>query len=64
MNKSVLEYFTNAKNVICVENNYTGQFANLLKLELDIRVDEKILKYNGLPFSVEELVSKINEVIK
>jgi len=68
LNKSFLRYFKksdlSAKKIICVENNYTGQFANLLKLELDVCVDDKILKYNGLAFSVEELVLKINEVIK
>lgn len=63
LNKSVLDYFKNVQKIICVENNYTGQFANLLKLELDISVDEKILKYNGQPFSVEELVLKISEVL-
>lgn len=67
LSKDVLLYFKNAnvfKKVICIENNFTGQFANLLKQELDITADEKILKYNGLPFSVEELVEKINEVIE
>lgn len=64
LNKEILQYFKNAEKIICIENNYTGQFANLLKLELDISIDEKILKYNGLSFSVEELISKINEVLK
>lgn len=64
LNKSVLEYFKNKKKVICVENNFTGQFADLLKRELNISITEKILKYNGSPFSVQELVSRINEVIK
>jgi len=64
LNKKVLDYFKNIQKIICVENNYTGQFANLLKLELNITVDERILKYNGLTFSVEELILKINEVIK
>lgn len=63
LHKDILDYFTNALNIICIENNFNGQFANLLKLELGINVDKKILKYNGLPFSVEELVEKINEVI-
>lgn len=63
LSENILQYFKNVKKVICIENNYTGQFANLLKLELNISVDEKILKYNGMPFSVEELTSKINEVI-
>lgn len=64
LNKNVLKYFKTAKKIICIENNYTGQFTNLLKLELDISVDEKILKYNGMAFSVEELIPKINEVTK
>lgn len=67
LNIEILEHFKNtkgAKKIICIETNFTGQFANLLKLELDVNVDEKILKYNGLTFSVEELVLKINEVIK
>lgn len=64
LNSNILDYFKTIKKVICIENNFTGQFANLLKLELNISVDQKILKYNGLPFSVEELILKINEVIK
>lgn len=64
LNKGILEYLKNIQKIICVENNYAGQFANLLKLELGISVDEKILKYNGQPFSIEELVLKINEVLK
>lgn len=63
LNKKVIQYFENKKN-ICIENNYTGQFANLLKLELGISIDKKILKYNGMPFSVEELTIKIKEVLK
>lgn len=64
LNKGVLDYFKNVQKIICIENNYSGQFANLLKLELGITVDEKILKYNGQPFFVEELILKINEVLK
>lgn len=66
LNKDISFYFKNTKGfkkVICIENNYSGQFTNLLKQELDITVDKKILKYNGLPFSVEELVEKINEAL-
>jgi 2-oxoglutarate ferredoxin oxidoreductase subunit alpha len=43
------------KRLIGIENNATGQFAKLLKRELDINVAELILKYNGECFTVEEL---------
>lgn len=64
LNKDVLQYFNNPEKIICIENNYTGQFANLLKQELNIVINQKILKYNGLPFSVEELIEKISEAAK
>jgi len=48
-------FFRRAEKIIMVENNATGQFAKLLKLELGIDIQEKALQYNGLPFSVEEL---------
>jgi 2-oxoglutarate ferredoxin oxidoreductase subunit alpha len=50
-----------AKKVIVVENNATGQLARLLKVSLGYTTHEKILKYNGMPFSVEELVEKIGK---
>lgn len=51
------------KTVLCIENNYEGQLADLLKLELDIDVDHRILKYSGEPFSTEEIEEKMQEVI-
>lgn len=54
-------YFEKAKKVIFVEQNATGQFANLLKLELGIDTSNRILKYSGYVFSVEELVEKIGK---
>lgn len=55
LNKTVKKYFEAAKKIIVVENNATSQFAGLLKKELNITTDTSILKYNGLPFSVEEM---------
>ncbi len=64
LNNEVKNYFENALNVICIENNYSGQFANLLTLEFGVNIHHRILKYNGSSFSVEELVKKISEVLK
>ncbi len=51
------------KKVVVMENNATGQFAHLLQLEYGITVSENILKYNGDPFSVEEVVAKLKKLI-
>lgn len=53
-----------AEKILVVENNATGQFADLLERECDIRVTERILQYNGNPFSVETLLKKIQSQSK
>lgn len=59
LHTSTLKYLKAAKKVMCVENNQTGQFADLIKAETGFEIKNRILKYNGMPFSVEELVDRI-----
>jgi 2-oxoglutarate ferredoxin oxidoreductase subunit alpha len=51
------EFLEKAEKSVIVENNATSQFSKILKLELDFEIDEKFLKYNGMPFSVEEVMA-------
>jgi 2-oxoglutarate ferredoxin oxidoreductase subunit alpha len=62
LNSSVTEYLNKAKQTIIVENNATSQFGKVLRLELDFNVTKKLLKYNGMPFSVEEVISFLEKV--
>lgn len=48
-----------ANYTVCVENNYGGQMAKLIKAQTGKDVDQKVLKYDGRPFSFEEIVEKI-----
>jgi len=59
-----LEFLANAKNTVIVENNATSQFGKLIKLSFGIDPKLKILKYNGLPFSIEELAEKFSNIRK
>ena len=45
-----------------IENNATGQFANLLQMTFGIKLPKRILKYNGEPFFIDELEVKFTEV--
>lgn len=49
-----------AKRLCIVENNATAQFARILQSQLQIDVPVKILKYDGLPFTVEELARELD----
>lgn len=51
------------KKVVVLENNFAGQFAELLKQEYGIKIGEKLLKYDGSPFYVEEAVEKIKATL-
>ena len=51
------------KRLIGIENNATGQFAQLLRRELGLKVDHLVLKYNGECFTVEELVEKVRKIV-
>ena len=50
-----------AKYLIAVENNFTGQLANVIRRCTGIEVDSKILKYSGRPFSPEEILAKLKK---
>jgi pyruvate/2-oxoacid:ferredoxin oxidoreductase alpha subunit len=55
LHSSVTDYLKKAEDVIIMENNAQGQMANLIQLETGLEIQEKYLKYNGMPFSVEEV---------
>ena len=60
----IKEYFKKAKKTIVVENNATSQFGKLLELFTGIAVEHKILKFNGLPFFVDELTDKLEKIMR
>jgi 2-oxoglutarate ferredoxin oxidoreductase subunit alpha len=61
--KKLLELCKNAKKIIDVEQNATAQLDNLMRQEALIRSTDKILKYDGRPFSGEEVYLKVMEVL-
>ncbi len=54
-----------AKKVIVVENNYTGQLANIMKMNIGGHGKiEMITKYNGTPFLPGELENRVKELTR
>ncbi len=64
LHPQTVDYLIQAKRVIVVEGNATGQFAKLIKLHTGIDVKDRILKYSGLSFAVEEVAEALNKVLK
>jgi 2-oxoglutarate ferredoxin oxidoreductase subunit alpha len=57
------EKYLAGKKTVAYENNIKGQFSNLLKLESGVDIQERVVKYNGMPFSVEEVLRSVREVL-
>jgi 2-oxoglutarate ferredoxin oxidoreductase subunit alpha len=49
--------------LVAVENNYTGQFRRLLQSETCIKVEHQITRYDGRPFSPEDILVDLKEVL-
>lgn len=58
---SAKEYFEKAKRIIFIEQNATGQFSNLVQQTFRIDTSERILKYDGHAYSVEQVAKAIRE---
>jgi 2-oxoglutarate/2-oxoacid ferredoxin oxidoreductase subunit alpha len=63
LSKNTSAYLEKASKVIIVENNATSQFAQLIQRETGYAIKNKILKYNGLPFTIEEVALKIRSLV-
>ncbi len=61
--EETLSLLQKAETLVLVENNATGQFGQLIARELGIFFDKTLLQYNGSPFSVEQVVAFLTEVL-
>jgi len=61
--KQFKKAMTGVEKLIAVENNATGQMAKLIT-EHGFNADRSLLKYDGRPFSVDELESKLTTIAK
>jgi 2-oxoglutarate/2-oxoacid ferredoxin oxidoreductase subunit alpha len=62
LSSKLAEYLRQSEKTLIFENNATGQLANLIKLHLDFNLEKRILKSNGMPFTIEEVDQAIKEV--
>jgi 2-oxoglutarate ferredoxin oxidoreductase subunit alpha len=60
----VTKYLSNSDRKVLVEGNYSGQLGALIREHTGIAVDRKVLKYNGRPFSQNEVYEGVKDAIK
>ena len=52
-----------AKQLVLVEENYSGQLGSLIREHTGVKIEQRILKYDGRPFSEDELVRELSKVL-
>ncbi len=52
-----------ARRRACVENNYSGQFAGLVRERTGIAMDHLIVKFNGRPITMDEVYQSVKEIL-
>jgi 2-oxoglutarate ferredoxin oxidoreductase subunit alpha len=64
LSAALLEHLQQATEIIVIENNATGQFARLLRAERACTIHKEWHKYNGLAFSVAEVVELLQQEVE
>lgn len=64
LHESTVTYLKKAQKTIIFENNATSQFRNLIKQITGFKIHEEALKYNGMPFSVEEVTECLKSLME
>jgi 2-oxoglutarate ferredoxin oxidoreductase subunit alpha len=60
--EKVANVMDSARKTVVVENNFTGQLADIIREKTGKSVSRRILKYDGRPFYHEEIHREIMEV--
>jgi 2-oxoglutarate ferredoxin oxidoreductase subunit alpha len=58
--RDYLGLLKNAQMTVCIEQNATGQFARLFRAETGYAFTHSINKYDGRPFTVENLMGELH----
>ena len=61
--EAIARALSGARNLVVVENNYSGQFARYLRSETGIAADAHIRKYDGEPFMPHHVVSGVEKIL-
>jgi 2-oxoglutarate ferredoxin oxidoreductase subunit alpha len=64
--KEISSFIKSSKNVFVLENNATGQLAKVIAMNTGFVVDDrnKILKYDGRPFTPDEIIKEVSKRIR
>ncbi len=64
LHPNTADLLAKARRTVVVEGNATGQFRKLIRLHAGVDADEGLVKYDGLGFTVEDVVEGLTAIDK
>ena len=61
--KGVGDILRRAKRIVSMEENYSGQLAQLVQEQTGVMIEQRINKFDGRPFSEDEVVRELDKVL-
>jgi 2-oxoglutarate/2-oxoacid ferredoxin oxidoreductase subunit alpha len=62
--KAVGDILRGAKRIVSMEENYSGQLAQVVQEQTGVMIDQRINKFDGRPFSEDEVVNALTKVLE
>jgi 2-oxoglutarate ferredoxin oxidoreductase subunit alpha len=62
--EEVTSILSKAKRTILVEENYSGQLGDLVREQTGTEINQRLVKFDGRPFSEEELVESLRTALQ
>ncbi|MEM1311939.1 MAG: 2-oxoacid:acceptor oxidoreductase subunit alpha [Patescibacteria group bacterium] len=59
----LIEFCKQNQNVSTIEGNFNGQLSNLIESKTNLKFPQRLLKWNGRPFYVEDIVDFVREKV-
>ncbi|MBU3897020.1 MAG: 2-oxoacid:acceptor oxidoreductase subunit alpha [Nanoarchaeota archaeon] len=59
--KAISDEIKKSKTVVLVENNQTGQLGNLIKEQTGFEIKNKLLRYDGRPFTKNDIIKGVSK---
>jgi 2-oxoglutarate ferredoxin oxidoreductase subunit alpha len=59
--EKILDMYEGGARIVLVENNQTGEFGKLIKQECGFEIKDRLLKYDGRPFFIEDILDFLGE---
>ncbi|MBY9001999.1 MAG: 2-oxoacid:acceptor oxidoreductase subunit alpha, partial [Candidatus Heimdallarchaeota archaeon] len=62
--EEVEKILLNSKRKLIVEQNFTGQLRDFIRMKTGVLIEHKLLRWDGEPIVPSQIVGKVKEVVK